>query len=65
MITDVSDTRTIDPGRLCVWPPCRGPRKCWQYDYCWYYADPPEHKEKQMIREAAQRNRAALDRLAD
>jgi len=32
-------TDPIDPARLCVHPPCRGPRKCWQYDYCWYYGD--------------------------
>jgi len=59
----VKSIKTIEPARLCVRPPCRGPRKCWQYNYCWFYAEPPVHKAKQMMREASERNRAALNRL--
>lgn len=28
--------------QICPKPPCVAPRKCWQYNYCWFYADPWE-----------------------
>lgn len=34
--------RSMPAEQLCRKPPCVAPRKCWQFDYCWFYGDPPE-----------------------
>lgn len=31
--------------QICPKPPCVSPRRCWNYDYCWYYGDAPTMKE--------------------
>lgn len=33
--------RPMSGDRLCRKAPCVTPRKCWQFDYCWVYGNPP------------------------